>query len=1352
MCYVQYVTLGCCNLRGTHRRFFRGSIKKLKVGRIIEDVEQLVGEWLLNEGPGALLAMDNTGHGLNGVYFTKQGQRGSRFLPSEEVTNGDADDNLLMSTLEGTVVQRYLNNQITAAICAIEISIDPTKGCVREDLRDFLHGRTYPFLEPVDLASYNSRVARDDRRDMLTIPEECFKRLYPADYVATVKAALQKAEKRDVRKTHLVVVFRIGDAMFTSIDLASYTRTHRAMFVPSQLQWSDATSIFGPENKMNFFINTTLGKADKILATVGARPQLYKRSIFQRGSTSGQSDNMLGNILLFALVAARERSILYMAHMLSPKATLSEAQHTLSLVHAMRDADLIHAAMVIQKLIRWKKAFKRFSERLKLKQAAEARKDKMAQMKRQFPKDCLEKEKRLAMVIVCTDFDYDPAMPKVSSKFDDVQTIPRLLEANGYQCELMLNPSRTNLLAGLHRKKADQARLDASLLVYFVGLSASDDYHQSASIAVRQSWLCEEEREARRSILLASRRELTDISLDQREDYNYVDDKLKSIAEDLAKKAAKKKKAKGAGPDPALQALEKWPPKPRMYTRDELMRMMAAWDERLAPAVSPVVESTSDLAPSSSGWGKQTFFCVGDTRAVTTADNTVTFTEVRQALMSDVPKKGEHVMFIYDTLPLETASNATSGAAGIVASSGESIAIEYKKTQNLLLGYYVKRILQGCAVEVARVGKNEPPTKTTVELATRFLQTKLDPSVDGASFPAARVSINWFGEFVGDVYLSPKLVSKKEDRRKAKSQAQGKRSQVRVSFQLSGPIPTDYKQQIQSKVAKIVKAPTVDLKRPSFDDWFDLFTAADFNTLSSHEIAKRAITVDLSNICHTPIPAADASLSSGLKWFCKKSVGGLVAIEVRPIPPLKSQGGGDMDGGAKDQKQMAKEFVEAMESRDAMVDDRVLRVVNTLLAAKPLPLLGGSYTPLRLCVNLTATMNLTDEEALKLERHSRAGLEFLPNVSLRSVRMLSEKECGEIENIERMFAIEDARRQAEAKQRLLAEAEARKKAEEELARLLQKKESVVQRVMQVKSTGAFSPQDIEYCTSVPLPDAVAPLFEALGVLTNKANFAPIKQVVLARLASLPPAVLRDPRLLAALWRFTNAVVSVGDDGEASGKLLSLILRPTVMELPQPLPALVARYVAPTLTALAQQVASPSSGGCIVLDQGLAPLLAGPWMLLRCEGLDEAIHRPLLPQLCPTISDCLSTSILAAFSHKILFSHVSQVLCARNPASVTADDFEVVMSAIASHEDVSYAEPAAVGAVAAVFSACKSVPAAVDSDPIFAAALMKLCDPMTTWRSDAAKTFVDTINQCDLTEKQTAALQPLIAKASAAASL
>ena len=62
--FSESVTVGCMNCRGKRQRYFKGTLRNLKIVRGSGDEDEVVGQWPLDEGPGARLAIDTTGHGF----------------------------------------------------------------------------------------------------------------------------------------------------------------------------------------------------------------------------------------------------------------------------------------------------------------------------------------------------------------------------------------------------------------------------------------------------------------------------------------------------------------------------------------------------------------------------------------------------------------------------------------------------------------------------------------------------------------------------------------------------------------------------------------------------------------------------------------------------------------------------------------------------------------------------------------------------------------------------------------------------------------------------------------------------------------------------------------------------------------------------------------------------------------------------------------------------------------------------------------------------------------------------------------------------------------------------------------
>lgn len=1329
--YSQFVAIGAMNQRGEIWRPFRGSLRSVRITRPKDGgtTDEPFAHWPLNEGPGAVIATDSTSHGFHGIYFLSKGVKGSRFLPSElEATEEDALAN------ETVAIVRHTNNLVSLAVASIEITVDEATGFVRECVRDWIKGQVFDRLEQVPHYGFNPRAAADDRRVFQTLDERCFVRVTPADYMNVFRAAIAKVQ--DQVPHHTVVVLRLGDANFTALDLCSMHKSPRAMFVPSQLVWTDAVSIFGHANKRNFAIANSLTQVDKLLLQCGTRPQLYKRSTFQRLTTHHLFDSFLPNVLTFALCATKEPAQLAMVTMMSLATTAAEGLHGALLVDRMRVADRSHAAVVIQKAFRWKQAYRRFAEKSKLRHEADARKEKITAMRRQFPKEVLEKDKRLALLVVCNEFDYDPCLLPSRGKFDDLFTIPRLFEALGFQCEIMLNPSRKNLLEGLERKKKDQAAADASLFVHVIGVGANvSAYTKPPSLQCQLSWCADTERAARLSILRAYRKEMIELYGDDDYEFQSLFDAYKAQLEELEKKNAKKKKGKGAAAEKSpLASLPVRGPRPKP---ERLMAEMTRWETVCAPAVPLLADQIEK--PTADALQEPRFLCTGETRSAATPANTVSIDELKQALQlsESAPVRGDHTIFSYDCVPLASALNASYGFGALTASSGESISIEYKPDQTLLLTYYLKRCLQGCAVDCVRVGKHDPPSQVTMEIACRYMQAKLDPHE--GRFPARSCRVHWFGEYVGDMYVARKIVAKKEERRKIKQGNSGKKLPGRLMITLQEPIRNELRPLLQTKLTQLLKLATpFDVRKILPCTFFDLFLDADPWTLQSHQLAKDAMTSALCVLIHGSVPSALTPPLTPPKWYAMRDTNGAVRLRVYPIPERKANGGagggGDDNGGeSKDVKQQAFEFYESQEQLKKDSELFVMTALGKLVerlshaaavlrrnqsnasvntsslfgggggssstASSPknhsediseeerdTVLLGGF--PIR-GVELEATVQygLTEEESLKLDRHCRLGtiVSGIAGMRLSNARLYTDKELQDMEQQDRLLGIEEARRQAEAKQRLVQEAEARKKAEEALQKLHIKKESILDKIGQIKTNGQLkSAEEVDQIFSVPLAEALVPALDVLIRVCSKDSVTLLKTAdAVGKLRSAvekaPAAtgvdLLTDAKFVSGVLRLSSQVLEQQQVNDAAALLAVELLEIVIVNgvakansnaLTKLLAALFSKLVSSSSTgsddeANAAPAAVPMPSACFT-KPGLLRELAVVWATNTTD--DNAQCSPICPRLAPSLRDILSLSadtsslVMSAFG-------VSNVAAAVvNRSHHTTDDVRCLLQYIA----------------------------------------------------------------------------------------
>lgn len=1280
--YTQFVALGAHNFRGKILRCFKGALKSVSIARLRDEIDEPLATWPLNEGPGAVIALDTTSHGFNGVYYLKPGCKGACFFPTETHDTDDAHDEL--GNNKG--VMRFSNNMVTMACACVRTVVDD-KSVVREVLHDLISGRQYSELEPVQHSLYNTRTCKSDGRVFYTIPEECYQRVVPNDYMSTYKAAIARLE--DSKHAHFVFVLRLGDASFTVVDLASYKKSMRAVFNPSQLTWTDAVSIFGNQNKINFALNSALMRVDKLLLRCGCHPQLFKRALFSRLSTRFLSEDIITNIITFALLASREHSQLFQVHLMSPKIRVAEALHTVLLIKKMREQDREHAALVIQKLYRWRKAYKRFKERLHLRHEADARKEKIALLRKQYPKEVLEKEKKLALVIVCTEFDYDPSMPSNFGKTDDYATFPRLLESIGFKCEIMLNPSKANFVDGVTRKKQEQMSSDAMLLVHVVAVGGRGCYSQKPSLDAQLSWLADTERSARLAILATQRREMSEFYVDEAYEFGLIFDQMKSAVEDFERKNAKKKK-KGS---------EKAPPAPPSrgprLSKESALASMAKWDAQLTPSVT----LRSDEAQLQAPLDDELFFCMGDTRSYLTTENTIRLCDVRSLLMSDSPRRGEHVLFTFDCLPYPTARNGTFGCGGVHASSGESLIVEYKAHQRLLLTYYLKRCVQGCAVECVRVGKNDPPNQVTVEVAFRYMKSKLDPAE--GRFPTRSLSVHWFGEYVGDLFFAHKILVKKDERRKIKTANATKKAMSKLEVVLSSPLRPDFKGALQQWLHHFLRVPVEPKKILPGESFMVVLQGFHFDTLSQHSIARASVDAALN----ATIPGCKK-----LRWCVQDHVSGSVVV----VHPLDEEPRVSSDPDvARDQKQIAMDYYTAQEAKTQEVEKRIVTPMAIIASEKKL----GEF-PVRTCQHrVSVYLNITDDETLKLDRLARLGGELMPDVTLLTSRVLSEKEVQELEQGEKLIAIEEARRQAEAKQRLVQEAEARKRAEDELARMLQRKDAIVDKVLQLKGVGGPKPEDLEYLLSVPLPEALSPPLELLAQCVTKDNAETfvVKGQLIDRVISAcgkNASITTDARFLAASLKLVTAMSTFTVH---AGRLASVLLPPAFSA-----PASVTRLLPACLEAMVR-------GNCFLSQQVLVSMLS-----VVPESDQRRVVLSQLCQLAPSLRELLDPQVMTISGRDVVLSAAELV-----SRRTTEQDQEFFFEWLAAD-----GEAVTDDVLRVIVTSIQTTRSLSDSAQSLAA-WQKLCDAV--WPKDVASAFLATV--ADIGADRLAVVEQLVQRLS-----
>eukprot|EP00658_Telonema_sp_P-2_P026933 TRINITY_DN20913_c0_g1_i2.p1 TRINITY_DN20913_c0_g1~~TRINITY_DN20913_c0_g1_i2.p1 ORF type:complete len:1002 (+),score=170.57 TRINITY_DN20913_c0_g1_i2:185-3190(+) len=171
------------------------------------------------------------------------------------------------------------------------------------------------------------------------------------------------------------------------------------------------------------------------------------------------------------------------------------------------------------------------------------------------------------------------------------------------------------------------------------------------------------------------------------------------------------------------------------------------------------------------------------------------------------------------SIPSKTQRKTSKGSpyggfGGMVAATGETMHVDYRRSQTLLLTYYIKKSLIGAAVECVRVGRHDPPSVVTVDTTFQYLMKKFD-TIHGRC-PARQVTASLFGEYIGDCYVAPFLLTTKNERRQQKTTLAGKKNIVRLLFKWNGVLGAEFKTILQQDLAKVCRnasANQCELKR-----------------------------------------------------------------------------------------------------------------------------------------------------------------------------------------------------------------------------------------------------------------------------------------------------------------------------------------------------------------------------------------------------------------------------------------------------------------------------------------------------------------------------------------------------------
>lgn len=1103
LCCSTPITIGCHNDRSARTQHFTGLLRDVRLQHNLPDSDVTVAAWPMSEGPSAQIALDGSGHGFHGVYF-RRGARACACLPIATYTAagpaGDDDDEAGFDS-RALKVARFTNNIVQLAFVAVR-SVSLPSGHVREEVQDVINGAAVN-LDPTPCGSCNPRLNSNDRRTLTCLPQDAFVEVTSTTLPTVFKQAMHRMG--EMTRAHFVLQLRLGDALFTAADLVGVAKSVRARYEPRQLCWIDALSTLGIKNKATNALNHATTEAEQAVARFGAFPQLFKRSELMAPAQSFESSSAIAGLVTHALVSGAEHTELHYVGVAAPSSTQQEVQSITTVVDRFRARSHVHAAIVMQKAVRKASARMEFQRRRQAALDDHTRLRHQQALRQQFPADIVFRKKRHALVIAAIGGDGTGLLRL--PEFDDaaLDAIAVQYQSQAFGCDVLVNPTRASALSAI----AAHTCADGQLIVHLVGYRYTGTAVGPEDNATALHWIGHREAWARHAIVRDFYASLSAEYADYRKSFVQAADAMRTRLEVEAAKAKKGKKGakgaakKGAPPDPT--AVVPQGPAAAVHFTPGAAESVASSLVREGSGAAFVGDGSivDSVATAIEGGGS----------AFTTAC-LLGFDELRTAVLGERPQRGRHALLLHDTVDVRSGVPMCGATAG----SGETLKMTLRSGARFLFTYYVANALRGYAVEAVRVGTHPPPEPTTLDT---FMTYVLKKTGTGRPFgPLVDRTVVRHGEFVGDVLLAAKPLSSKDDRRKIKG-GPPKRIMISGRVVFAAPPAGGYESAVRDVVQRANTAfgGQTELKRVAVDTQVVLEFAEAAMLVARHPLARDVL---LERVAAIAGPEARVVLVAGptlrvvVDFDSESRAAGAAAT-------------GDGDEPAQlSPADAAKAFISDLKQRTALFERHVVPLLDTCStsAAKP----GDVFKVVRASATVSFTASALDRDVRRFDRATRCGTLDVEGLRLAAVHAMSERELAAFEHNEKHYAVYEAAKQAEQKQRLAREMEQRQQAEAQRQALEAKKPAVMKLVEDVQRSLTVTAEDAAVMFSVPLLDVATSVCDAVAALVvrgamDKAADAQLPQRVAAWAST--PSLAAAPKVVAAATKAAAAFATGG---------------------------------------------------------------------------------------------------------------------------------------------------------------------------------------------------------------------------------
>lgn len=653
----------------------------------------------MQEGPGAYVLQDRSGHGNHGLLINCATNvvrsNDTIWMPVPLPVSTEEEGGIKMD------IVIFEHNQVSISAVVFTCEFDEVK-VPREAVYDVFSKRLSVLEAAPHLLESHRKLQWKGWYD---VPEACFRQL---DSITRLEESINEILKADTPRGHLMVTVRIGDCLATVLHLRDPELPPDAVYDCNMLKWHYPYMIEGMHGRRELLLNRMIEGMETVLMTDTLRPYTTAQlGPINAGSTPIVSDDIVRSLqdsgrpwflpvtLHAHLLNAQYGSSLHLIHHIPSQMSRDEAASISLFNKRLSDGVQEKASLLIQRTWRGRMAKmeagrrqeRRAQQLLKLEEIRTLRMNRNLQMKSQLT----------ALVVTL----HTPQCEGVLPISTDVTPLIEALTLQGYEVTHLEEPDLATLI-----RAVAQVDTEKSNFIYVSGYGGAMNLRQPPIFGF-ECLALDVEQEAVRTTLGCEQTDTFHALMTRfkEEKLLVVSKKKKKASKSANTRTARPKKISEEEAELARRQLESAQRSDRLlmeqeesFGRDELVRDYETVTQLISREMRKAIVSTQEYVRCYHAKGPQgdpqNFVYPVQSQMINPYASTVMDVEdlIRAALHSQLPLAGLQSIVALDLHPITGYSR---GVACLASSTGMAVRIPYKPQQQGLLTLALVKAFNG---------------------------------------------------------------------------------------------------------------------------------------------------------------------------------------------------------------------------------------------------------------------------------------------------------------------------------------------------------------------------------------------------------------------------------------------------------------------------------------------------------------------------------------------------------------------------------------------------------------------------------------------------------------------------------